>query len=93
MAISDQIQNYYVFKVIESLALIAKPKGYTETQMVDLACLALNNLPTRYFRHEVDLAFYMSAHEHNEINRRVHQAVVDAINFIESHKAKKPIAE
>ncbi len=87
MAISDQIQNYYEFRVIESLTLLAKPKGYTEGQLIDLACLALNNLPTRYFRHEVDLAFYMSAHEHDEINRRVRQAVVDAIAFIESHKA------
>ncbi|OUR66350.1 competence protein ComFB [Bermanella sp. 47_1433_sub80_T6] len=87
MAISDQIQNYYEFRVIETLAVLAKPKGYTDGQMVDLACLALNNLPTRYFRHEVDLAFYMSAHEHEEINRRVRQAVNDAIAFIESHKA------
>jgi len=87
MVISDQIQNYYEYRVIESLALIAKPKGYTETQLVDLACLALNNLPTRYFRHEVDLAFYMSIEEHNEINDRVLKAVLDAIAFIENHKA------
>jgi len=87
MAISDQIQNYYEYRVIETLAAIAKPKGYTDGQLVDLACLSLNNLPTRYFRHEVDLAFYMSAHEHEEINRRVRQAVNDAIAFIESHNA------
>lgn len=55
--------------------------------MIGLACLALNNLPTRYFRHEVDLAFFMSTNEHEEINRRVREAVYDAISFIESHKA------
>ncbi len=87
MSISDQIQNYYENRVFESLAEIAQPKGYTDEQMVDLACLALNNLPTRYFRHEVDLAFYMSAHEHEEINSRVRQAVIDAIAFIEGHNA------
>ncbi len=87
MSISDQIQNYYENRVIETLAEVAQPKGYTSEQMVDLACLSLNNLPTRYFRHEVDLAFYMSAHEHEEINRRVRQAVNDAINFIENHQA------
>mgnify|MGYP000084531597 CR=1 FL=1 len=54
--------------------------------MVDLACLALNNLPTRYFRHEVDLAFYMSAYEHEDIHRRVRQSVNDAIAYIEQQK-------
>ncbi len=87
MSISDQIQNYYEHKVIESINEIAQPKGYTHEQMIDLACLALNNLPTRYFRHEVDLAFFMSAHEHEDINRKVKEAVYDAIAFIESHKA------
>ena len=87
MLISDQIQNYFENKVIQSINEIARPKGYTEEQMVDLACLALNNLPTRYFRHEVDLAFYMSAHEHEEIDTKVRMAVKDAILFIESHKA------
>ncbi len=87
MFISDQIQNYYENKVIQSINEIARPKGYTDEQMVDLACLALNNLPTRYFRHEVDLAFYMSAIEHQEIDSKVRIAVTDAISFIESHKA------
>jgi hypothetical protein len=87
MYISDQIQNYYESKVIQAINDIARPKGYTDEQMVDLACLALNNLPNRYFRHEVDLAFYMSAHEHQEIENKVRTAVNDAIAFIESHKA------
>lgn len=26
----------------------------------DVACVALNRLPARYIRHEVDMAFYMT---------------------------------
>lgn len=86
MSIRDQIHNYYEGKVVEIINEVAGNRGYDNEQMVDLACLALNNLPTRYFRHEVDLAFYMSAHEHEDINRRVRQSVNDAIAYIESQK-------
>lgn len=86
MSIRDQIHNYYEGKVTEAIANMAGDRGYDNEQMVDLACLALNNLPTRYFRHEVDLAFYMSAHEHDDIDRRVRQAINDAIAYIESQK-------
>jgi hypothetical protein len=86
MSIRDQIHNYYEGKVVEVIAEVASNRNYDNEQMVDLACLALNNLPTRYFRHEVDLAFYMSAHEHDDINRRVRQSVNDAIAYIESQK-------
>lgn len=89
MSIRDQIHNYYEGKVVEAINEIAGNRGYDDEQLVDLACLALNNLPTRYFRHEVDLAFYMSAHEHEDINRRVRQSVNDAIAFLESQKQKR----
>jgi len=88
MSIRDQIHNYYASKVVEVISEAGSKRGYDSEQMVDLACLALNNLPTRYFRHEVDLAFYMSAHEHDDINRRVRQAVNDAIAYIESQRNK-----
>jgi len=86
MSIRDQIHNFYEAKVVIAINDIAGNRGYDNEQMVDLACLALNNLPTRYFRHEVDLAFYMSAHEHEDIDRRVRQAVNDAIAYLESQK-------
>ena len=86
MSISDQIQNYYENKVVDAIHLIAEPKGYNQEQLTDLACLALNNLPTRYYRHEVDLAFYMSAQEHTEINQRVEKAVRNAIAYLEKNK-------
>jgi competence protein ComFB len=89
MSIRDQIHNYYEAKVVDAINDIAGKRGYDNEQMVDLACLALNNLPTRYFRHEVDLAFYMSAHEHEDIDRRVKQSVNDAIAYIEQQKESR----
>lgn len=86
MSITDQIHNYYEHKVVEALNQIAVPKGYEGDQLVDLACIALNNLPTRYFRHEVDIAFYMSAHEHEDIDIRTKQAVNDAIKILDERR-------
>lgn len=86
MSISDQIQNYYENKVVDTIGRIAQPKGYNQEQLTDLACLALNNLPTRYYRHEVDSAFYMSAQEHLEIDTRVEKAVIEAIAYLEKMK-------
>jgi hypothetical protein len=89
MSISDQIQNYYENKVVGTINRIAQPKGFNQEQLTDLACLALNNLPNRYYRHEVDLAFYMSAQEHTEIDERVEKAVMYAINYLEKSQNKR----
>ncbi|GAA6135999.1 late competence development ComFB family protein [Oceaniserpentilla sp. 4NH20-0058] len=83
MSISDQIRNYYENKVVDAINHQVIEKGFSHEQLVDLACLALNNLPTRYYRHEVDLAFYMSAQEHEEINTKVHKAVKEAIAYLD----------
>ena len=90
MSITDQIHNYYEAKVADTLVELASPKGYSHEEMVDLACLALNNLPTRYYRHEVDLAFYMSAQDHEYIHERVRSSVLNAMNYLDTQKKKKP---
>lgn len=87
MSIRDQIHNYYEMKVVETVEELARPKGYTEDQLVDIACLALNNLPSRYFRHEVDMVFYMSGEELDNISQKARLAVSNAIQFLETHKA------
>ncbi len=87
MSIRDQIHNYYELKVIEAIEDMARPKGFSEDQLVDLTCLALNNLPSRYFRHEVDMVFYMSGHELDEIHQKARMAVSEAIRYLETHRA------
>ena len=87
MSIRDQIHNYYELKVVEAIEEVARPRGYTEDQLIDLTCLALNNLPCRYFRHEVDMVFYMSGKELDDIYNQARHAVNDAIIFLEAHRA------
>ena len=52
----------------------------------DRACVALNRLPPRYIRHDVDMTFFMSPQDMVEIERKVSQAVTDALNYVESRE-------
>jgi len=48
--------------------------------------VALNRLPPRYIRHDVDMTFFMSPQDMMEIERKVTNAVTDALNYVESRE-------
>jgi hypothetical protein len=50
--------------------------------VADIACVALNHLPPRYVRHTVDMAFYLSPRERQEMEEKVAEAVRTAIAFV-----------
>ncbi|MDX5298396.1 MAG: late competence development ComFB family protein, partial [Gammaproteobacteria bacterium] len=54
--------------------------------VADVVCVALNHLPPRYFRHHVDLSFYMSPQERLEIENKVNLAVESAIKHVRSNQ-------
>ncbi|WP_419812554.1 late competence development ComFB family protein [Bacterioplanoides sp.] len=85
MSINNNIRNYYEQLVAEEI-LARLPGNQDSGSLADIACVALNHLPPRYIRHEVDMAFYMSPDELHDIHKRVKQAVSDAIEFIASHR-------
>lgn len=79
------IHNYYeqlVFRRIDELIQNPMDDNFTE----DVACVALNHLPAKYVRHEVDMAFYMTSKERSKINSSVNTAVQDAINYVNQHR-------
>jgi hypothetical protein len=55
--------------------------------LCDVACVALNRLPPRYIRHEVDFSFYLTEHERLEIDNAVVEAVSYAFNFVQARTA------
>ena len=83
----DFVHNYYERLVLQEI--------YQQSQRVqngdrdflaDAACVALNRLPPRYIRHDVDMTFFMSPQDMMEIERKVTQAVTDALNYVESRE-------
>ena len=59
----------------------------TSDLLCDVACVALNRLPPRYIRHEVDFRFYLTERERIEIDSAVQEAVSYAFNFVEARTA------
>lgn len=87
MKISDDIHNYYEKLVVQHFALSKFNEKYDEDFIADLTCVVLNQLPTRYIRHEVDMAFYLPASERFEMETKVKQAISKAIEFMKLHRA------
>jgi hypothetical protein len=73
------IGNYYEHLVMECLreALEQRQEAIDDDYLDDLACVALNFLPTRYVRHSIDLASRLS----DEERRAMREEVADAVSF------------
>lgn len=79
MSVLESVHNYYerkVFNYIQEHYFDAT--DLTENQIADMACIALNRIPPRYIRHDIDMSFYMSAQEHLEIEKLIEKAVKKA---------------
>jgi len=81
----SNIHNYYeqlVFNEITRQPGMEKDENFAE----DVACVALNHLPARYVRHDVDMAFYQTSAERSKINAQVVKAVQEAAKFVTAHR-------
>lgn len=82
MSLLDNIQNYYETLVVEMLAEHYKGQEVEIEFMTDVVCVALNHLPPRYFRHGVDMLFYTSPIERQELETKAREAVELAIEYV-----------
>lgn len=63
----EQIHNYHERIVLEEVLRRAHNLPNVTADMVaDMACVALNRLPARYVRHDVDLVFYLTEAERHQ---------------------------
>lgn len=94
------IHNYYEKRVLEAIYDISeRARGGDRNFIADVACVALNRLPPRYIRYDVDMTFFMSPQELNEIVDKVAAAVAEAIAYVSGrekdkiHRAAQPPAK
>ena len=86
----DSIHNYYEQMVIEHLLRSSDRASSDHEFMADVACVALNRLPPRYVRHDVDMTFFLSPEDIDNMEA----AVVDAVNYaIEYVTSREPTDE
>jgi glutathione S-transferase len=86
------IHNFYekaVFSaVLEQAQHHPHLQGNDDT-LADIACVALNRLPPRYIRHDVDFAFFQTEHERTESERSVQESVEFAFGFVQARNAMR----
>ena len=78
------IHNFYEHLVIDYLQAEILPK-HTEQPtdfFLDVACFSLSKLPSRYMRHEIDMAFYLESEERAKMMDEVKKTVDDAVIYI-----------
>jgi len=63
--------------------------AHNKDLLVDVACVALNRLPPRYIRHEVDYVFYLSDRERGDSERLLDEAVDYAFGFVQARTAMR----
>ena len=78
----DSVHNFYEHMVFEEIGRQLQDVSAEHDFIADVACVALNHLPPRYIRHHVDMAFYLSPKESQEMETKVANAVRDAIVLV-----------
>lgn len=78
----ESVHNYYEKKVFDEINDNYLNAGLNENQLADMACIALNRIPPKYIRYDIDMSFYMSGEEHNEVQEKVKHAVKKAYKKI-----------
>jgi len=88
--ILDNIHNHYEYLVYEELLRqqAQRESALPDNMMEDAACVALNNLPARYVRHSVDIAFYLTQDEREAMDKQIRNAVSEAILFVSKNPHK-----
>lgn len=85
----ETIHNYFehvVFRaVLDATRTLAAASGtgFDADTIADMACVALNRLPARYIRHDIDLAYYLTDAERETMDQMVKAAVRFAVDFVQ----------
>ena len=84
----DLIHNHHEKAVLHAVKTHASTQPQlTEELLADIDCVALNRLPPRYIRHEVDFAFFLSDKERAETQHAIDEAVGFAFEFVQTRAA------
>lgn len=85
----ETVHNYYERLVLTEMRDQLRGKSLDDNQMADIACIALNHLPPKYIRYDIDMSFYMSGQEHLETEERVRNAVAKAYEKITQSESER----
>ncbi|HEA51958.1 late competence development ComFB family protein [Marinobacter antarcticus] len=85
MSFRDAIDNFYERLVMDAIDATRQP-GDTADFLTDVMCVALNRLPPRYYRHTIDMMFYLADEELGGMKDKSLAAVQNARDFVIEHQ-------
>ncbi len=88
MKLDDDIHNYYEHLILERIDQLKLAEAYDGDFIADLCCLALNQVPPRYIRYEVDMAFYLPQSERNQMEMNATNAIEKALKYLKDNYEK-----
>lgn len=89
----EQIHNYYERLVLDEVVRRVRDDASVTADMVaDMACVALNRLPARYVRHDVDLIFYLTEEERRQSDMALDAAIELAIRLVNDRRREDDAA-
>lgn len=88
MQFDDEVHNYYETLVSDYISQINLYDKYEGDFIADVCCVALNKLPPKYIRYEVDMAFFLPAEERLKMQESVEVAIKDAIETVKKWAEK-----
>jgi len=79
----EQVHNYFERVVFEAVGKMSGSyPDFSADMLADVACVALNRLPARYLRHDVDMMFYLTELERSVMEDALQEALSFAFGFV-----------
>lgn len=88
MKLDDDIHNYYEHLVLERIEQLNLPRTKSADYIADLCCLALNKVPPRYIRYEVDMAFFLPQLERIQMEQEVEEAIDIGVKILDERESR-----
>lgn len=85
MSLRDAIDNFYEPLVAEAIDQTWE-EGDSQDFLADVMCVALNRLPAKYYRHSIDMMFYLADGELETMKTNSLAAVQQAREFVRAHQ-------
>ncbi|MFY8272672.1 late competence development ComFB family protein [Pseudoalteromonas sp. SSDWG2] len=82
MIFFEDVHNYYEKLVAEEIGRQQLYQVYDNNTLADICCAALSQLPPRYIRSDVDMAFYLSSDDASMMQDKVAAAIEVARGLI-----------
>lgn len=88
MILDTDIHNFYEHLVLKEIERQDLQQKLTGDQMADLCCLTLNQLPSHYIRHDVDMIYFLTDATRTEMEKLVATSLKQALQKIEQAPVK-----